>query len=267
VHLLRREHRAGLAELLLQPLPEVLPDQGLPRVEALAVSRRSQDEIDGGRFRGSVSATLQNLLHDERRKAADPRAFEGFYSDVRQAVLDGWRKLRRVKPGPMRAKLIHRRIDAQIAEGLAKFRERGQDVTCRKGCSACCVSMPVHCSEDEADLIATLIRRGEVTLDADQVNRLEALAANPELETWRELPAELRACPFLKDSLCQIYEDRPFSCRKYMVGSPAEGCVDPRGQSIVMTAIPAEITASSAFNLEPGDPEPMAVKLKRRRLA
>jgi hypothetical protein len=40
------------------------------------------------------------------------------------------------------------------------------------------------------------------------------------------------ACPFLEEESCSIYEERPITCREYLVTSPAENCSRPTPENI-----------------------------------
>ena len=40
------------------------------------------------------------------------------------------------------------------------------------------------------------------------------------------------ACPFLEDESCSIYQNRPLSCREFLVTSPAENCRNPSPENI-----------------------------------
>src|SRR4029450_6909381 len=39
-------------------------------------------------------------------------------------------------------------------------------------------------------------------------------------------------CPFLEEESCSIYEERPITCREYLVTSPAENCSGPPPENI-----------------------------------
>lgn len=81
-----------------------------------------------------------------------------------------------------------------IATAVAPF------VACAKGCSACCC-MNVTISPLEARLIHSVTGRRFVPLRASRGHDLAEFNGVP--------------CPFLKDSACTIYADRPFACRKH----------------------------------------------------
>lgn len=130
---------------------------------------------------------------------------------------------------------------------------RGQSISCRDGCAACC-RMLVPLSPPEAFALQASIER----LPAEQRSRLEARVDGARLSLqeagiWEQLEAvsestvaltdeELEPvnqayyalrlpCPFLEQERCSIYQDRPAACRELLVTSPAEFCddlTDPR---------------------------------------
>lgn len=126
--------------------------------------------------------------------------------------------------------------------------ERGELISCRMGCAACC-RMLVPLSPPEAfalrDYIeqlpnaqrATMFRKiadtKEKLKQADLLNRLWAVAEatepipDEELDPLNRAYYALRhACPFLQDEMCSIYEARPAACRELLVTSPAALCED-----------------------------------------
>lgn len=77
---------------------------------------------------------------------------------------------------------------------------RAPYVACREGCASCC-HMNVQISNLEAARIeAGTGRRAKPV--ANSIRRADAHFAG-------------RACPFLKDSTCSIYVDRPYVCRNH----------------------------------------------------
>jgi Fe-S-cluster containining protein len=151
--------------------------------------------------------------------------------------------------------------------------EQGKEISCKKGCGACCRQM-VPISPSEAHALADLVesmppeRRERVKARFQQaVERLEPSGVfKPFRKQWpgrhrrpgKPAPAELDgdklrqiglnytrqwvACPFLEEESCSIYEDRPLACREYSVTSPAELCSDPKPgviQTLPLVAHPA----------------------------
>lgn len=129
---------------------------------------------------------------------------------------------------------------------LDRLRSNGELVPCCKGCSACCNYL-VPLSIPEAfrlreELLAMPAEQGKAVLQSCldtakrildkkpkefNINKL-AEAANPvqisQLGKWY---AGLKlTCPFLSDSLCTSYENRPIACREYIVTGSALLCED-----------------------------------------
>ncbi|TWT03781.1 YkgJ family cysteine cluster protein [Reyranella sp. CPCC 100927] len=150
---------------------------------------------------------------------------------------------------PLRALASH-----IIDTAVAKVEARGEQVSCRAGCAACCRQL-VAISDIEAHAIVDLIERLPAARRAD----IEARFADAErrIASWRPLDAVIDAdadtpiaeqareahayfhlgidCPFLEDERCSIYADRPLMCREYLVTSPASHCASPdtlRTQSV-----------------------------------
>ena len=139
---------------------------------------------------------------------------------------------------PVFQSLAHRVIDVAVAEAT----KRGESVSCKAGCGACCRQL-VPISLTEARAIAALVaampepRRSRVRARfADASGRLERAGLLDELRKFDEMPTEwhrtiharyfpLRIpCPFLDDESCSIHPQRPVVCREYLVTSPPEHC-------------------------------------------
>lgn len=74
-------------------------------------------------------------------------------------------------------------------------------VACSNGCSACC-HMNVMISETEAQMIAKETGRSPAPLLHSRRHGLAEFSGEP--------------CPFLRESVCSIYEQRPFACRQHL---------------------------------------------------
>ena len=165
----------------------------------------------------------------------------------------------RVLAGPIRAAdllPVLQQIDDVLIHAAVKHAEsQGRHVSCRPGCGACCRQM-VPISETEARYLADLVsampeerRERVIARFADAVATLRAsglleMPADPGerhrlgVEYFRlGLP-----CPFLEDESCSIHEDRPASCREYLVTSPAVNCSAPNGENIQMVELPAKLS-------------------------
>jgi Fe-S-cluster containining protein len=141
--------------------------------------------------------------------------------------------------------------------------EEGRQLSCRKGCAACC-RMMVPLSPPEAfalqDYIAALpaerrSRIGERLAQAKSVllshglwHRLRAIGESDQgpddaaLEPInRDYYALRLPCPFLEDELCSIYEERPAACRELLVTTPAEWCQDLVQNPVEQIPVPVRI--------------------------
>lgn len=147
--------------------------------------------------------------------------------------------------------------------------ERGESISCRKGCAACCrMLVPLSVPETFAlqasleRLPADKQRRLQAQMDAVKIrlqesdlwNRLQAVSdsiappSDEALEPLNQAYYALRIpCPFLEEEQCGIYEDRPAACRELLVTSPAEFCedlTDPR-----IRTVPLSLRISTALGL------------------
>lgn len=125
-------------------------------------------------------------------------------------------------------------------------RDKGQVVSCRMGCAACC-RMLVPLSPPEAFSLAQYIeqlppeRREAIErrLDATKadltahgllqplrsVAEAEDAIPDDDLEPINRAYYALRhPCPFLENEICSIYEARPAACRELLVTSPSALC-------------------------------------------
>ena len=125
----------------------------------------------------------------------------------------------------------------------------GKEVSCRKGCGACCRQLvPVSRTEGERllDLVEALPRerRGEIKRRFAAAEAILAPSgfADRAGKTDRELSTSYFAlglpCPFLEDESCSIHADRPLVCREYLVTSPAELCAGPAQEGVAPVAVP-----------------------------
>lgn len=163
------------------------------------------------------------------------------------------RWIRCLPTGPVRARVIHERMDQAIAEDQSQRSRLWKKAQCKAGCSACCHLM-VEVTNDEADLLADRVRSG-LGVDLDRL-RVQA-SAKDKSEHFRGIPFDQSACVFLsKTGRCKVYEDRPLACRKYYVTSPSASCEPTpsgRAQTVTFVGIPeAEVLATAALDLDSG---------------
>ncbi len=142
-------------------------------------------------------------------------------------------------------------------EGLAS---RGQPISCRQACSACCDHL-VPVTLFEAESLSFAIRAMPPPQQHALADRfrsaLQQLAASGlndriQAEDWiGDTPSARHIvldylyqripCPFLVDSACSVYELRPFACREYLVVSPPAHCADPAANAVVRVNLPLRL--------------------------
>jgi len=159
-------------------------------------------------------------------------------------------QLAKHRSGPKRARLVHRVVDKAREKWWADHPEKKAKISCKAGCAFCCHIL-VDITEDEAMLLAKRVRSGSVEIDRDALRR-QAEYGSADKE-WLNKPSKDTRCVFLgKDNLCNVYDDRPASCRSYNVVSPPSECdkeVYPMGKVLVSTVPEGEIIASAAMNI------------------
>jgi Fe-S-cluster containining protein len=127
--------------------------------------------------------------------------------------------------------------------------ESGQDISCRKGCGACCRQL-VPISRTEGEALLALIeampreRRKAVRarFAAAEAAITQAGLAERGARSDREMSVAYFAlrvpCPFLEEESCSIHPDRPLVCREYLVTSPAALCAGPAQEGVTPVHVP-----------------------------
>lgn len=129
---------------------------------------------------------------------------------------------------------------------------KGENITCQKGCSFCCVQY-VDANIQEGEAIVYYLYQNESVLNnflqvystwrekvrdsGDSFKKMIHHWQKAEDTKWKDeetLQAGLNEvghyatanipCPFLHDSLCSIYEVRPYTCASLFATTPAEWC-------------------------------------------
>lgn len=165
-----------------------------------------------------------------------------------------------VKPHRM-LPIFHKMSDAFADIGVQAAEHSGDSVTCKPGCTACC-HQAVPVSEAEAYYFADLVnampepRRAEIR---------DRFAANLEYfrssgwfdqlrsgkgRTWEgaeqlvlDYFREQLPCPFLENSMCSIYENRPIACREYLAVSDPKNCSSPTAEGVKLVQLPIKPSA------------------------
>jgi Fe-S-cluster containining protein len=163
--------------------------------------------------------------------------------------------------------LVQSFANAVVGVATEAAEEQGRQISCRKGCGACCRQL-VPIAEVEARNLAAVVeampepRRSQVRARFTEARRrltetgmLETLLRREE---WQE--GEGRSigsayfrqgipCPFLEDESCSIHPDRPIACREYLVTSPAENCANPSAETVDCVKLPMRLwTALARFD-------------------
>jgi len=155
--------------------------------------------------------------------------------------------------------------DLEVAATLQK----GQTISCQKGCAACCRQMiPVSppeafalveaikiLPEDHQARIKKNLAQTHLRLQmAGILSALQDLATSSRQQTDEDLDSLNRAyyalrlpCIFLENEICSIYEHRPAGCRGHLVSSPADLCQDMVNNPIQELHIP--IRAGTVLSL------------------
>lgn len=161
--------------------------------------------------------------------------------------------------------------DAVVGASVTATEEQGQNISCKKGCGACCRQL-VPIAETEARHIRDVIealpepRRTEIRARfAEARRRLETAGLLEKLLhtdlQWAEGESvsfglqyfhQGIPCPFLEEESCSIYADRPIACREYLVTSPAENCARPTAETVQGIKLPLKVwTAVARFDKTP----------------
>jgi Fe-S-cluster containining protein len=154
--------------------------------------------------------------------------------------------------------------DAVINAVVKTNEEKGQKISCTKGCGACC-RQPVPITETEARHIGTLIenlpeprrtavrrRFAEARQRLEKAGLLEQLLHPEEILIDKKQTFALQyffqgiPCPFLEDESCSIYADRPIVCREYLVTSAVEHCAHPTAGTIRAVKMPVKVWTALA---------------------
>ena len=138
---------------------------------------------------------------------------------------------------------IQQVTDAILGLAEAVTVEAGKEISCKKGCAACCRQLVPVSRGDAAHLRQVLDRLPEERqsvikerfeaakerlVDAGLYDRVVAathhISPKDRMHLGVEYFKEQLACPFLENEECSIHADRPLSCREYLVTSPAKHC-------------------------------------------
>lgn len=159
--------------------------------------------------------------------------------------------------GPSRAKAVYQMLDKEYQASPPL------GISCSKECAACCKSFPKHITDDEADLLTSLIESKAVEFDqVALMTQINDLSSNdPQIRSQ----GERSPCLFLDhQNNCRIYENRPSICRKYHVVSPKEFC-SMEGEAVTPRIdLMPEMIVSAAISLPDNGIDLMPNQLYKR---
>lgn len=146
--------------------------------------------------------------------------------------------------------------DAVMRATSRAVEEAGEKISCKKGCGACCRNL-VAISEVEARRIRAVVeqlpeprrdtiraRFAEARQRLERAGLLDKLQAADQAtdEDYTTLAStyfqEGIACPFLEAESCSIYDERPITCREYLVTSPPENCARLGSEGVRRVRVP-----------------------------
>lgn len=154
--------------------------------------------------------------------------------------------------------------DAVIAVGVAQQKAQGRQVSCRKGCDACCRAQPVPVTPAETWALTRLVQSLPDSLRQRVLARFAAgaerlreaglsaalLRDDPTIDATHAramVDAYIRLalpCPFLEGGACSIHARRPFVCRQYLVTSPPTLCASPLTAPVAVVPMPLKPVGS-----------------------
>ena len=120
-----------------------------------------------------------------------------------------------------------RQFDRQTEQQCSAARDKRIGIFCEKGCSNCC-TLAVNCSFPEALAIAQTLNNAQqlalkATIPLLQEVSLQAEKFKDFLQQYRQ---RVEGCPWLENEhgYCQIYQQRPFSCRSLISTRNSSWC-------------------------------------------
>lgn len=152
----------------------------------------------------------------------------------------------------------------------------GKEISCRKGCGACCRQL-VPVSRSEGERLLAVVQALPAARRAALAERFAAaeaaIVAGGLVERGDRADRELSIawfglgvpCPFLEDESCSIHPERPLVCREYLVTSPAELCAGPRQEGVTPVPVPKVSMAARRLQEDGDDWFPLALLMRWAR--
>ncbi|MEK2687689.1 YkgJ family cysteine cluster protein [Bdellovibrio sp. GT3] len=162
-----------------------------------------------------LTKSFKNFVHDFQEKM-DAETFTSFLHNLDAELSRVSGELQTVSPDTLRARTLHQLVDSEIDS------EKEIQVSCFKGCSACC-HMEVEITNHEAQILSQLILDGH-PIDRNRLHRQSLRELQDPL--WKQgMRNQDNPCVFLNsEGSCSVYEHRPVMCRRHSVTTPAKNC-------------------------------------------
>jgi Fe-S-cluster containining protein len=181
--------------------------------------------------------------------------------------------------------LAQRVAQIHVERALAREKRERREVSCRRGCAACCRQI-VPISAPEAFRLAEHVlafdeeRRERFLSRIDAVeSAIQAAGLLADLEGLESVDHGHRsstaaryfdhqiACPFLHEESCGVYAERPLVCRSYAVTTPAAWCSSPTLHPIRTVPLPPPLSgvlseAAAALTGEPAEMIPLSIAMR-----
>jgi len=157
---------------------------------------------------------------------------------------------------------MHQLCNGIVGLAIRQEMNRGETVSCRKGCGVCCCQL-VPLSPPEAFFLSDFIHRMPPERHARIIARFQAIKEAMDENGLTERVKKIEttnehqtlaydyfrmgiSCPFLEEQSCSIHSSRPFACREYNVISPPEYCADPFKKGVKKIKISRNMTTATA---------------------
>jgi len=165
----------------------------------------------------------------------------------------------RVGPGAL-LPVLHALSEAIERDTCDQLAQKGKTVSCGPACGACCRQL-VPVTRIEAAHLAELVAEMPEPRRSRLRGRFQAALRRLEeaglLNTLRDFPPSSPrerealglayfqlgiACPFLEEESCSIHDQRPLSCREYLVTSPPQRCACPGDGGVEGVRLPIRLS-------------------------
>lgn len=180
----------------------------------------------------SFAEALDRIEKDASIPKATARAIKSSWMDLFSKAAS-W--IETIPEGKAKARTIQSLVDAKIRAQRENVPEISSKIECAAGCVSCC-GLSVSITSDEANVLAS-----QSGIDMDKLKRQSTFTDTD----WATRSFDERACVFLKDDKCSVYDSRPMSCRNALSTSRV-GCES--GTAARFVAIESDIIISAAFS-------------------